>query len=103
MPHYKTLALQLIRQYPEVHYPLKEQKKLLETLEKDALELEKGHQTWQEILRESAPEAAPLQIESVALELALKELENRMVGTSQQDQESILDAAIAYIRTSPPA
>jgi predicted nuclease with TOPRIM domain len=103
MPQYKTLTLQLIRQYPGIHYPLKEKKKLLETVEKEAKLLAKRHKSWQDQLSQAIPECGSIQIELAALELAMKELENRLTGLPDLlDQELILDAAIAFLRTTPP-
>jgi hypothetical protein len=102
---YKTLALQLIRQYPLVHYPLKEKRMLLETVEREAKELATRHQELKEQLFQNQPDSDPASTESASLELALKELENRLSAERLQGNPEIsLDGAMAFLRkATPPA
>ena len=106
MPAYQTLVLNLIREFPLVHYPLKEQKILKETMEKEARNLEARHQALRDHLSRTKPEIDQMQLGSAALELALEEFQTRLAsGLQPEDQETLsLDAAIAYLRkVTPPA
>ena len=97
---YKTIVLQLLEQNPEIYDPLRRQRKLLPTMEHYARELRSLHLAWKETLTEATPERDQTQIASEALELALKDLEERLPSGSPRDgQEALsLDQAMAFIR-----
>ncbi len=97
---YKTIVLQLLEQHPEIYDPLRKQWKVLPTMEHYARELRNLHLAWQETLSRAIPGSDPSQIASEALELALKDLEDRLPSGSPRDgQEALsLDQAMAFIR-----
>ena len=98
---YKTIVLELLQQRPEMHEQLRKDRKLLPTLEIYARELKTSHEAWKEILSQARPGSDPSQIASEALEMALKELEDRLPSESPQDEQEplSLDAAMAFIRS----
>ncbi len=97
---YKTIILELLQQRPEMHEQLRLDRKLLSTVELYARELKTSHETWKETLGQERPGSNQSQIASEALEMALKELEDRLPTASQQgDNETLsLDTAMASIR-----
>lgn len=101
---YKTIVLELLQQRTELHEQLRKERKLLTTMEFYANELKEGHETWKETLVQSRPGSDPLQISSEALELALRELEDRLPSESPSAEEEplSLDAAMAFIRKASP-
>ena len=97
---YKSIVLQLLEQQPEMYDQLRRQRQVLPTMEHYASELRSLHLAWQETLVQAKPGSDPSQIASEALELALKDLEERLPSVSPQDgQEALsLEQAMAYIR-----
>ena len=68
-------------------------------MEHYARELRSLHLAWQETLGQATPGSDPSQIASEALEMALKDLEDRLQSGSPRDgQEALsLDQAMAFI------
>ena len=101
---YKTMILELLQQRPEMHDQLRKDRKLLPTMEHYARELKASHEAWKEFLSQLRPGATRAQIISEALELALKELEDRLPCESpRNDSEAhFLDAAILFVRRHTP-
>ena len=99
---YKTLTLQLIRAYPEIHNQLKRERAKLPTVDRLAWELKTRHEALKTLLAQTRP-GSDLQISSEALEIALRELEERLsLASMTEDSEPLsLDAAMAYL--SPTA
>jgi hypothetical protein len=98
--HYKTIILELIQQRPEMHEQLRQERKLLTTMEMYARELKQSHEAITQQLRQASPESEPSQISSQAFEMALKEMEDRLSPASAvDDQELSLDAAMAHVRS----
>lgn len=97
---YKTIILELLQQRPQMHDQLRKDRKLLTALEIYAKELKTSHETWMEQLFQVKPQSDRSQIASEAMELALKELEDRLSTASpRDDQEALsLDEALASIR-----
>ena len=97
---YKTIVLELLQQRPEIHEQLRVNRRLLPTVELFARELKSSHETWKETLGQERPGSDQSQIASEAMEMALKELEDRLPTVSQPtDNEPLsLDAAMASIR-----
>jgi hypothetical protein len=97
---YKTITLELLQQRPEMHDQLRKDRKLLTTLEFYAKELKESHEAWKEALDQARPGSDPSQIASEALELALRELEERLPSESETGEEETLslDEAMAYLR-----
>ena len=97
---YKTIVLELLQQRPEMHEQLRKDRKLLPALEFYAKELKTSHEAWKETLTQTKPGSDPSQIASEAMEMALKELEDRLPSASHPDNNEplSLDAAMAFIR-----
>lgn len=103
---YKTIVLELLEQRPAFHEQLRQQRTLLSTLEQYAQELKASHTAWQNLVAQTKPASAPSQIASEALELALRDLENRLPSAlPPEDDESLsLEEAMASLRRhTPPA
>jgi hypothetical protein len=69
-------------------------------VERCARELNSGHEAWKKLLIQLRPASAPNQIASEALEMALKELQERLPSESPTDDHEavVLDAAMLFIR-----
>jgi hypothetical protein len=97
---YKTIVLELLQQRPQIHDQLRKDRKLLPTVEMYARELKTSHEAWKETLGQERPGSDQSQIAFEALEMALKEMEDRLPNESHpNDKEPLsLDAAMAFIR-----
>ena len=97
---YKTIIMEFLQQRPEIHEQLRMSRKLLTTVESYARELKTSHEAWKETLGQERPGSDPSQIASEAMEMALKEQEDRLPSASQPNgnEELSLDAAMASIR-----
>jgi hypothetical protein len=96
---YKTIILEMLEQRPEMREELRRSRKLLPTLEFYASELKDSHEDWKDRLLQAKPDSDPSQIASEAMELALKDLEDRLPSESNQDESEALslDQAMAHI------
>ncbi|MBS0267268.1 MAG: hypothetical protein JSS02_35415 [Planctomycetes bacterium] len=97
---YKTIVLELLQQRTEMHDQLRKDRKLLPALEFYARELKTSHEAWKETFSEAKPGSDPSQIASEAMEMAVKELEDRL-QTASQDNDQValsLDAAMTFVR-----
>jgi hypothetical protein len=96
--HYKTIVLEMLEQRPKMREELRQSRKLLPTLEFYSSELRDSHQEWKDRLLEAKPDSDPSQIASEAMELALKDLEDRLPSESHQDESETvsLDQAMAH-------
>src|SRR5262245_17232688 len=97
--HYKTIVLELLQQRPEMHEQLRKQRKLLPAMEQYARDLKTSHEAWKETLSQERPGSDPSQISSEAMELALKELEDRLPAelSTDGDEPLSLDKAMAFV------
>jgi hypothetical protein len=97
--HYKTIVLELLRERTELHEQLRLTRRLLPTLEACSQELRASHMSWMETLATANPGSDPIQIESEAMELAIKELEDRLPSASKVDEAEplSLDKAMAFV------
>jgi len=97
---YKTIILELLQQRPEMHEQLRKERKLLPALELYAKELKTSHEAWKERLSQTKTGSDRSQIASEAMEMALKEMEDRLPSVSHPDNNEplSLDAAMAFIR-----
>ncbi len=102
---YKTIALELLKQRPQLHDQLRTQRKLMEAMEACAAWLKDRHHGWRRQLSKAGPTADPAQIASEAMELAVKDLEDSLPPASAADESEpfSLDEAMAFLRrhTSP--
>jgi hypothetical protein len=98
---YKTIILEMFQQRPRMHEELRQQRKLLTTMEIYANELKESHEAITEQLRQARPDSDPRQISSEAFEMALKEMEDRLPPAlvTDEHEEPRLDTAMAYIRS----
>ena len=96
---YKTIILELLEQRPRMREQLRQDRKLLPTLELCARELKKSHEAWTERLLQAKPQSDSSQIASEAMELAIRDLEDRLPSESNQDESEALslDQAMAHI------
>jgi hypothetical protein len=103
--HYKTMALEMIRQRPPLHDQLRRSRMLLPALELYARGLKASHEAWMKAISRRRPANDPSQTASEALELALKDLEDSLPTESGQDSEapSLADAMAFLRRHTPPA
>jgi hypothetical protein len=97
---YKTIVLELLQQRTQMHDQLRRERKLLPTMEQLARELKTSHQAWKEQLWELKPDSDPSEITSEALELAIRQLEDRLPPDSppESHEELSLDGAMAFLR-----
>ena len=96
---YKTIVLELLKQQTEFYNLLRITRRLLPTMEVCAQQLKDHHEAWKETLSQAKPDSDPSQINSQALELALKEMEDRLRSLSPQDDGELptVDDAMAYL------
>jgi hypothetical protein len=87
---YKTIVLQILEQQTEIYDQLRRERKVLPAMNHYARELRSLHLAWQETLNQARPESEPSQIASEALELALKDLEDRLQSVSPQKNQEAL-------------
>lgn len=99
---YKTIMLELLQQRPQMHEELRQSRKLLETVERYANELRDNHLALAETLSQARPDSDLSQIKSESLEIALKEMEERLdaraTPTEEDGEGPTLDGAMAFIR-----
>ena len=97
---YKTIVLELLQQFPEIHDQLRKDRKLLATVEMYARELKSSHEAWKERLSQEKPGSDQSQIASEALELAMQELQDRLPSGQVDENEPLsLDQAMTYAKT----
>ena len=105
--HYKTIVLELIQERQELHQKLCSSRTLLPTLESYARILKSRHQYWMDALHATEPASHPSQIASVALTLAVDDLQETLSADSppvEDGWEPSLDEAITSVRRhTPPA
>jgi hypothetical protein len=101
---YKTIVLELLRERTELHEQLRLTRRLLPTLEACSQELRSSHQTWTETLAKASPGSDPIQIESEAMEFAIRDLEDRLPSASKADEPEplSLDKAMAFVASRTP-
>ncbi len=97
---YKTIVLELLKERTELHEQLKKERRLLTTMELYARELKESHQAWKELLIQMRPGSDQSQVTSEAMEIALKELEDRLHSAPPRDGSEglFLDAAMMFLR-----
>jgi hypothetical protein len=106
MAQYKTIALELIQEHPELHERLRLSRTLLSTMDAYAIELKAGHEAWKEQLGQARPGSDPSRIAAEAMELAIQDLRDRLPSASPRDETEpmSLDAAMSHLRRhTPPA
>jgi hypothetical protein len=106
--HYKTVVLELLQdQYPALHERLRTRRLLLQSLDEYAIELKARHDYWTTEFRQANPDRSAMQIASVAMEMAIEDLQERLSCDSPPSPNEAgacsLEAAIASIRHPLPA
>lgn len=98
--HYKTIVLGLLEQRPLLHEQLRQEHKLISTLEQYALQLKKLHESRKDELLQASPQSARPQISSEALELAIRDLEERLPTESPPKEDALLtlERAMTFVR-----
>lgn len=101
---YKTIVLELLQQRTELHEQLRQERRLLETMELMAVELKASHEVLMAELQQARPGSDPQQHSSAAFEMALAYLEDRLPPVSPIDDpaELSLDGAMAFLRNHSP-
>ena len=96
---YKTIIHEMLQERPQLREQLRKSHKLLPTLELYARELKTSHEAWMEMLTQVRPGSDPSQIASEAMEMALKEMGDRLPSGSQpnEDEALSLDEAMAFL------
>ena len=64
---YKTIVLELLQQFPEIHHRHKATRTLLATVEQLAAALKDRHENWTRRLTEASPHCGAQQIASAAM------------------------------------
>jgi hypothetical protein len=98
---YKTMALELLKERTELYEQLCRAHRLLPMLETCARELKASHEVWTATLAEAKPHSQPILIANEAMEMALKELEDRLPSAFPPDdgEPLSLDQAMAFVRS----
>jgi signal transduction histidine kinase len=101
---YKTIIYELLQQRPQMQEQLRKERKLLAALENYAKDLKTSHEGWKQLLSQMRPVSDPSQIASEALEIAVKEMEDRLPSESPQNESEalFLDAAMLFLRRPTP-
>lgn len=101
--HYKTIALELLRQNTALHEELRKAGTLLRAMETHAAWLKERHEEEMESLRTTRPGSDPRQIASEAMEIAVAELEARLLyGSNATAEGPSLEGAMAYLARHTP-
>ncbi len=89
---YKTMMLELLESHPALHDQLRRDRALLATMEAWAVKLRDQHLSWIEMLRLKHPASEPTQRASEALELAVRDIRDRLqLEFSLSDREPRAD------------
>lgn len=102
--HYKTMVLELLQQYPEVHDRLRKQRMLLPALDRYATGLKARHTAWTEALALANPGSSETQLASEALEIALRELVDHFDAGAPPDPDEppSIEGAMVFLRRHLP-
>lgn len=84
--HYKTIALELIQDQPELYEELRSTKMLLTVMDVYAIELKADHEARKEAIARRRPGSDPSQVAAEALELAVQDLRDRLHSASAGDR-----------------
>ena len=101
---YKTIVMELLEQNPELHNHLKQNRKLLETIDTMALELKLRREQTIAELAEQQPDVEYSVICSQATEIAIAELQQRLAPTSdhETDEAMSLEQIMASVMQHSP-
>ena len=101
---YRTITLGMIQELPELYEQLRSRKMLLTAMDAYASDLKAGHEAWKDRIASANPTGDPRRIASEALELAIQDLQRRLLSASPNDEAEplSLDDAMAFIRQATP-
>ncbi len=102
---YKTITLELIQDLPDLYERFRSTKRLLPAMDAYATDLKAGHEAWKEAIRRRRPGSDPSQVASEALELAIRDLQDRLHSASPRDEaeSTPLDVTMSgHRRHTPP-
>lgn len=101
---YKTIILGLLQLRPRMHEQLRQQRKLLTTMEMYARELKANHEAIRSDLAKEQPDMAASLISSQAMEMALVELMDRLPPELDHEEpgDLSLDQAMATVTSRSP-
>jgi len=101
---YKTIIQGLLEQNPLLHERLRRERAMLTAIDHYSMELKRIHETEMDRLFIARPDSEETQIASEAMEIAVLEMEERLLAGSKAEDDSplSLDAAMAYIRRRMP-
>ena len=101
---YKTIILELLQQRPQMHEQLRQQRKLLTTMEMYARELKANHEAIRSDLAKEQPDMEASLISSQAMEMALAELMDRLPPELDHEEpgDLSLDQAMATVTSRSP-
>ena len=101
---YKTIVLELLQERAELYEALGKSNTLLSTLDRFSAELKASHEAWKSRLLQARPGSNESQIASEALEIALKEFQDRLPSRNNSDESEPLSLAeaMAFIRAHTP-
>ena len=97
---YKTIILELLRQQRPLHEQLRQNGRLLETLNEQALRLRSRHLEWLAVLMDAMPGNEPIQLTGTAFELARSEWETGLASDSlpAEFEPLSLDDAMTFLQ-----
>ena len=97
---YKTIIHELLQQRPRCTSNSARAASSCRHWRQYAQELKTSHEAWKEMLLQLRPGSDPTRSASEAMELALKEMEDRLPSASPQDgsEPQFLDAAMLFLR-----
>ena len=101
---YKTIILELLQQRPRMHEQLRQQRKLLTTMEMYARDLKASHEAIRSDLAKEQPDMEASLISSQAMEMALAELMDRLQPELDHEEpgDLSLDQAMATVISRSP-
>jgi hypothetical protein len=102
---YKTMVLELLEQFPELHERLRKSRILLGTLDLFATELSSRHLAWERQIAHTKPGSNQRQVASEALEQAVDELKDSLASAapSRETETLSLDNVMAFIGRHTPS
>jgi hypothetical protein len=102
---YKTITLRLLEERPALHEQLRQRRILLPTLDLLSKELKATHEALKAALSKASPDIEESQIASESMEIAVKELEDRLPSESLPEDSGplSLDQAMDYLRRHSPS
>jgi hypothetical protein len=103
---YKTIVLELLLdQYPAFHERLRQERTLLSTLDRLAMELKNAQVAWMNELSRASPKRDINQIATEAMELALEHVRGTLPPESADgaDNPISLSDAMAFVRKATPS